>query len=60
MNGTHQLLVCAGDVNLVGHNINTAHTNTDALTEGRKLAGLEENTDNMRTCLRPGSGMQEK
>jgi hypothetical protein len=53
MNGTHQLLVSAGDVNLLGHNINTAHKNTYALTEARNVAGLErQRTQNMfASCL---------
>jgi hypothetical protein len=42
MNGTHQLLVYAGDVNLLAHNINTAHENTYALTEARNVAGTQE------------------
>jgi hypothetical protein len=44
-NGTHQLLVYADDVNLLGDNID-AIKNMETLIDASKEVGLEVNTEN--------------
>jgi hypothetical protein len=45
MNETHQRLVCAGGVNLLGENINIIKKNTEALLDDSKRVGLEVNAE---------------
>jgi hypothetical protein len=45
LNGTHQLLAHADDVNLLGDNINTINKNTKTLIDARKKVGLEVNIE---------------
>jgi hypothetical protein len=45
LNGTHQILVCADDVNLLGDNTNAINDNTQILTEASKEVILEVNTE---------------
>jgi hypothetical protein len=45
MNGTHQLLVYANDVNMLRGNINTVKTNTEALVNASNEVDLEVNTE---------------
>jgi hypothetical protein len=41
LNGSHQLLVYADDVNILGGSVNTIKTNVEALVVARKETGLE-------------------
>ena len=40
MNGTHQVLTYADDVNLIGHDIRTIEINADVLLNASKNIGL--------------------
>jgi hypothetical protein len=44
LNGTHQLLAYADDVNLLGDNTDTMKKNTDTLLDASKEVGLETKT----------------
>jgi hypothetical protein len=50
LNGTHQLLLYANDVNLLKDNIDTTKKNTETLTDASKEAGLKVNAEEKRTC----------
>jgi hypothetical protein len=41
LNGTHQLLVCVGDVNILGGSLHGIKKNTEALVVASKEFGLE-------------------
>jgi hypothetical protein len=45
LNGTHQLLVYADDVYVLGDNIDTIKKNTHTLIDSSKEIGLEVNTE---------------
>jgi hypothetical protein len=49
LNGTHQLLVFADDVNILGENAYTVKKNVETLIVTSKEIGLEVNADKTRT-----------
>jgi hypothetical protein len=51
LNGTHQPLVYADDVNLLGDNKDIIKKNTGTLTDTSKEAGLEVNTEKTKYTL---------
>jgi hypothetical protein len=53
LNGTHQLLAYADDVNLLGNNIDTINKNTETLIETSEDDGLEVNAERTKNLLLP-------
>jgi hypothetical protein len=51
LNGTHQLLVCADDVDLLGDNMGTIKKNTQTLTDSSQEVGLEVNAEEAKYAL---------
>jgi hypothetical protein len=51
LNGTHQLLVYADDVNLLGDNTDVIKKNTETLIDANKEVGLEVNTEKTKYML---------
>jgi hypothetical protein len=51
MNGTHQPLVYADDVNLLGDSINTIKENTETLIEVSRNVGLEINAEKTKYMI---------
>jgi hypothetical protein len=51
LNGTHQLLAYADDVNLLGNKINIIKKNTKTLIDASKEVGLEINVEKTKYIL---------
>jgi hypothetical protein len=51
LNGTHQHLAYADDVNLMGDNIGTMKRNTETLIDASKEAGVEVNAEKTKYML---------
>ena len=52
LNGTHQLLAYADDVNILGGSIHTVKENAEALVVATKETGLEVNADKTNYMLK--------
>jgi hypothetical protein len=51
LNGTHQLLVYANDINLLGDNIDTIRKNTQTVIDASMMVGLQVNTKKTKYML---------
>jgi hypothetical protein len=60
LNGTHQLLAYADEVNIVEENIDTVKKNTEALLDASKEVGLEVNPEKTKYMLMPPVRRKDK
>jgi hypothetical protein len=56
LNGTHQLLVYADDVNILGGSVHTVRENAEALVFATKDIGLEVNADRTKYMVMSRNG----
>jgi hypothetical protein len=62
LSGTHQLLVYADDVNLLGDSVNTIEENSETLLEAGRDIGLEINAEKTKYMIMsryPNSGQNQ-
>jgi hypothetical protein len=50
LNGTHQRLAYADDVNILGEKVDTIQKNTEALLDASEEVGLEMNSEKTSIC----------
>jgi hypothetical protein len=63
VNGTHQLLFYADDINLLGDSTNTMKDNTETLLEASRDVGLEINAEKTKYMImshHPNSGISHQ
>jgi hypothetical protein len=51
MNGTHQLLVYADDINFLGDSVNNVEENTETLLEASRDVGVEINAEKTKYMI---------
>jgi hypothetical protein len=62
LNGTHQLLVYADDIDLLDYSANTIKENTETLSEASRVIGLEINAEKTKYMImsrHPNSGQKQ-
>jgi len=60
LNGTHQLLACADDVNILGGSIHTLKENAEALVAATRESGLEVSADKTKYMVMSGEQNAER